>query len=167
MAAQLLKHNVHFFLLAIRHTRTLSRFLIIIFETVSMFIYSQSLDVGEKLRLYLKSRNNGKAGSQTRQHIVISKTICKKAITFSYTFPACRESSAFKAVCLPMPVQELFSSRPAFIRAFFGFRKGTYFFFLSQICHLLSLTNEETAHLPLRGKLWEVINVWMCFQEVN
>lgn len=54
----------------------------------------------------MKSGKNGKAGSQTRQHRIMSKTTSKNDTTVSYTFPAGGEGSAVGAVCLPAPGEE-------------------------------------------------------------
>lgn len=64
----------------------------------------------------------------------------------------CRESSAFKDSSALIPLALNSGKSP-----YFTFFPGSDF----------SLTTEQTAPPPLSRQLWEIINVWLRFQEVD
>lgn len=70
-----------------------------------------------------------------------------------------RELSSQSCVPAKATAQELFSSSPAFLRTLCS-EKSPRFVSISGF----SLIKEGTTHLPLRGKLQEIIDVLMCFQ---
>lgn len=93
-----------------------------------------------------------------RHCIVISKTICKKDVAFSYTSPACRESSALRAVRLPSPLH-----RTLQLQLLLCAQKD------HPLLPVLWVSPFKKRELPifLSAGSWGIINVPVCFWEVT